>query len=172
MTETTNPEPTKDRAEAAGLPPDSGPEQLVLQVRPSLWRAYPVRASLLILLTLASLIAGPILLPGLGWIVGPSVAAVLVLILFIWWLNVTIAHSVRITNKRTEERRGIFSRSTNEVLHDHVRNIQVDQSFVERIFGVGKVGISSSGQDGIEIEVRDLPNPDRVKEIIDLYRPL
>jgi len=165
-------EAPKDRAEAAGLPPDYGPEQEVLKLRPSLWRAHPISSTGLVLLSLAALIGLPIAFPGIGLFVGMGVAAVIWLGLFFWWLNVTIAHSLRITNKRTEERKGLLSRSTNEVLHDHVRNIQVDQSFVERIFGVGRVGISSSGQEGIEIYVKDLPDPDRVKEIIDLYRPL
>jgi hypothetical protein len=35
---------------------------------------------------------------------------------------------------------------------------------------VGYLGISSSGQDGIEIEVRDLPRPYELKALIDNYR--
>ena len=37
---------------------------------------------------------------------------------------------------------------------------------------VGRIGISSSGQDGIELQVNHLKNPDYLREVIDLYRPL
>jgi hypothetical protein len=35
---------------------------------------------------------------------------------------------------------------------------------------VGSIGISSSGQAGIEIFIRGIPNPYHVKSIIDQYR--
>ena len=59
---------------------------------------------------------------------------------------------------------------TSEVLHDHVRNVEIRQSFLQRITKVGSLGISSSGQDGIEIEVRDMPKPYELKSLIDAYR--
>jgi len=37
---------------------------------------------------------------------------------------------------------------------------------------VGSIGISSSGQDGIEIQLGDLKNPNDIRKTIDLYRPL
>lgn len=162
-----------DRASAAGYPPDSGPEQEVLIVRPSLWRGKPLSVSLLavspvVIGVLVGVVATPV---GGGIALGAS-ALVFWGVLGVWWLNVHVGHSLRITNKRTVEHVGLLSRSTNEVLHDHVRNIQVEQSFVERLLGIGRVGISSAGQDGIEIEIHDLPGPDRVREVIDLYRPL
>lgn len=43
-----------DRAVAAGFPPDSGPEQRVLKVRPALFRAYPVSTGALCLAPLAT----------------------------------------------------------------------------------------------------------------------
>jgi uncharacterized membrane protein YdbT with pleckstrin-like domain len=77
-----------------------------------------------------------------------------------------------VTTKRTVMHRGFFSRATSEVVHDNIRNIQVDQTFLQRVFGVGRIGISSSGQDGVEIQVNHLREPDKLREIIDLYRPI
>lgn len=164
-----------DRAEAAGLPPDSGPEVEVIQIRPSLWRGHPFAATILLLLPIAALIGGlvgAVATLGTTLIAAGVIAAVCWIALFIWWLRFALARSLWISNKRVVERRGLLSRSTNEVLHDHVRNIQVRQSFVHRIFGVGSIGISSAGQDGIEIFMKDVPNPDDIKKTIDLYRPL
>jgi membrane protein YdbS with pleckstrin-like domain len=134
--------PSVDRPTAAGLPPDAGPEMEVLVVRPSMLRAHPFLA----LLTL-----------GLG--------------LFPLWLKY-LGERVHVTNKRTVLRTGLLSKRTTEVLHDHVRNIQVSQSFWNRVFDVGTLGISSAGQDGIEIVAQNIPRPEEVKRTIDLYRPL
>ena len=172
--QTTPPKPM-DRAEAAGLPPDSGPEVEVIRVRPSLWRGHPFGATLLLVVPIVGLIALPIAgffaLP-LSFAVAGAFALVCWFMLFIWWLRFSVAQSLWISNKRVVERRGLLSRSLNEVLHDHVRNIQVKQSFIQRVFGIGSVGISSAGQDGIEIFMKNLPNPDDIKRTIDLYRPL
>lgn len=134
--------PTPDRAAAEGLPPDAGPEQEVMVVRPSMFRAHPFLA----VVTL-----------GLG--------------ILPLWLKY-LGERIHVTNKRTILRKGLLSKSTTEVLHDHVRNIQVSQSFWNRMFDVGTLGISSSGQEGIEIVARHIPHPDEVKRTIDLYRPL
>ena len=67
-------------------------------------------------------------------------------------------------------RRGILAKNVTEVWHQDVRNVQLDQTFLQRIFDVGKVGISSAGQAEIEITVNGIPDPDRVKELIDEHR--
>lgn len=133
---------SRDRAEAAGLPPDRGPEQEVMVLAPAMWRAHPF-------LTIFTL----------------GIAT-----LILWIRN--LGNRLYITNKRTILRRGFFSKSTSEVLHDHVRNVQVDQTFLNRLFNVGTIGISSSGQEGIEIIAPAIPRPNEVKKTIDLYRPM
>ncbi len=165
-----------DRAAAAGLPADSGPEERVMMVRPSIWRGWPALSIGLLLAPVAGSIVTMVLVTNGRMTAGAIAlgigAAVAWLPLLVWWLIATVGVSLEITNKRTVAHRGLLSRSTSEVLHDHVRNIQIDQTLLDRIMGVGDIGISSSGQDGIEIAVRQVPRPDRVKEVIDLYRPL
>jgi hypothetical protein len=138
----TNLVPTPDRAAAAGLPPDAGPEEEVLVLRPSMLRAHPFLA----IFTL-----------GLG--------------ILPLWLKY-LGERIHITNKRTVLRQGLLSKRTTEVLHDHVRNIQVSQSFLNRVFDVGTLGISSSAQAGVEIIARHIPHPEEVKKTIDYYRPM
>lgn len=146
----------------------------MLVARPSLVRSKPLLAGLLGLLPLALSIFLFVVIPGdkrptlllvalpiVGW------AA-----LGVWVMWVRLSTSLVITNKRSVLRTGFLSRSSSEVLHDHVRNIEIDQSFRDRCLRVGRLGISSSGQDGIEVQVARLPNPKKIREIIDLYRPL
>lgn len=166
-----------DRPSKHGLPPDFGPEQDVLKIRPSFLRAKPVRVVALILLPVAAAVVSTFILEeGSGFgrtaLVLGIAAAVCWIPLAVWWFITTRSKGLEITNKRTIERRGLLSKSTDEVLHDHVRNVKVDQSFYQRVVRIGQIGIASSGSDDTEIIMEDLPNPQKIREIIDLYRPL
>ena len=90
----------------------------------------------------------------------------------VWYVAAHLWVKLTISNKRTIRHEGIIRRHTSEVLHDHVRNVEIKQSFLQRMLNVGYIGISSSGQDGIEIEVRDIPRPYALKALIDEYREM
>lgn len=95
-----------------------------------------------------------------------SLAVVGLVILLIWYLR-SRGTKLTITDEQTTLRRGLLSKYTNDVFHENVRNIIVRQSMFQRMMGTGYVGISSSGQSDIEIEVNGIPDPDLVKELID-----
>ena len=119
------------------------------RVHPSMWRSNPF-------LFLLSLVL--ILCFGAGLV-----------ILFIWWIksqNTTLI----VTDKRTILQQGILSRHTNEVMHSHVRNIQINQSPMQRLFNIGTIKIASAGTGDIEISADGIPSPNRIKAVIDHYR--
>lgn len=91
------------------------------------------------------------------------------IILLVWYFK-CLGTTLTVTNEQTTLRRGILSKYTNDVFHENVRNIIVRQSFLQRMCGVGTIGISSAGQAGIEIEVHGIPDPDQIKSIIDNCR--
>ena len=91
------------------------------------------------------------------------------LILVIWWLD-CLGTTLTVTTKRTTLRRGILSKKTNDVWHRDVRNIQVKQGILQRLLGVGTIGISSAGQGDVEIAVNGMPNPEKVRRFIDEHR--
>lgn len=165
------------RAEAKGYPPDRGPEVEVIRVRHALFRSRPLTSGGTLLLAAVSLVLmlihliNPVAVP--MW---AAIASAVVLVgaggAFVWWWVESLTSRLEVTNKRTVVRRGILSRSTSEVLHDNIRNVQIEQTFWQRLWKIGSIGISSSGQDGIEIHMDRVPHPDRLREIIDLYRPL
>ena len=164
-----------DRAAAAGLPPDDGPEVTVRTLRPCMVRARPLSFTGVALVMIAGLVGVVMGLTSEGkmWlaILGGVVALAGFGVLVVWWLK-TMSAALVVTNKRTIMKKGLLSRSSSEVVHDNIRNIQIDQTFWQRVWGVGSIGISSSGQDGIEIQLGDLKGPNDIREIIDLYRPL
>ena len=92
-----------------------------------------------------------------------------IVMMFVWWFK-SIGTTLTVTNKRTRLRRGLLSKSVTEVWHSDVRNVVLEQTFFQRIFGVGMIGISSAGQSGMEISVAGIPDPDKVKQLIDERR--
>jgi phage FluMu protein Com len=165
----------QDRAAAAGLPPDSGPEQKVMVVRTAMFRsrlglAVLVGACLAASLTGMVYFGGVQRQPTLFWVSVAVFGAVLGVLVV--WKIAHLSTALEITNKRTIARRGLVSRATTEVLHDHVRNVQITQSVWQRLLGIGRIGLSSSADDSVEIVMDDMPSPDRIRRVIDLYRPL
>ena len=98
-----------------------------------------------------------------------SLAGVGLIIFLVWWIK-TRGTELTVTNERVSLRKGILSKFTNDVYLTDIRNVQIYQSFGQRIFGVGSVAISSAGNEGIEIEVKGVPDPDKIKSIIDTHR--
>ncbi|MHC4415795.1 MAG: TFIIB-type zinc ribbon-containing protein [Planctomycetota bacterium] len=159
------------------LPPEAGPEQEICLVHPAMFRAHPFRFLLLVALLIGGVVLAVMAASSerlddwLSWLgVLMSLGAA------VWWVSWFVtAHlwvGLRISNKRTIRHEGIIRRHTSEVLHDHVRNVEIKQSLLQRLFNVGYLGISSAGQDDIEIEVRDLPKPYEIKALIDEYRKM
>jgi uncharacterized membrane protein YdbT with pleckstrin-like domain len=104
--------------------------------------------------------------------IGCAAVAVLALIWMVAWKIHNLGEGLKITTKRTIETKGLLSKATSEVLHADIRNIQVKQSFLDRVWNVGTLGLSSSAEHEDEIEMRNVPNPMKVRGVIDLYRPM
>ncbi len=143
-------------------------ERTLEVVHPAMFRRHPFRFLGIALLVLAGLV-GAVTLFASGQHV-PAVVGLIAagagLVLFgLWWLRV-LNVTLTITTKRSVLRRGIVSKETSEVRHDDVRNLQVEQSFVERLLSVGDIAVSSAGQDEIEIAVEGVRDPERILDII------
>lgn len=124
-------------------------ENKLYEAHPAMFRNNPVFFTLSVVLIAAY---------GLGLV-----------ILLIWWLKV-LATKLTITDVRISLRKGILSKHTNEVYHTDVRNVKVAQSMLQRIFNVGEIGVATAGHGGVEIIVPGIPDPGKVRSIIDQYR--
>ena len=91
------------------------------------------------------------------------------LVLVPWWIA-ALGTTLVVTDRRVTLRRGILSRDTSDILLADIRNVQVRQGVLQRLFDVGDLGLSSSGQGEIEIEVAGIPHPRRVAALIDAGR--
>lgn len=163
---------TPDRAVAAGYPPIDGPEVPVLQLRPAMFRARPFIFTLLVLAVLGGITGSIVFFAVLPLAIAFGVLALIGVVSLISWRIKTLGEGLRITTKRIIDSEGLFSKATSEVLHKDIRNIQVRQTFLQRVLGVGSVTISTAAENEDEVSMDDVPRPDKVREVIDLYRRL
>lgn len=173
-------EPAAPPEPAAEMPvgdAGDGVEREIMVVRPGMFRAHPFRYALIVTLAIAGIVGAIFFavaerVGGWSWFWVPSLLVSLVSLAWFaqWWMSTHWWIKLVITNKRSVRHEGIVKRHTTEVLHNHVRSVDIQQSFLERLFGIGTIGIDSAGQDGIEINIIDIPKPYHVKEIIDRYR--
>ncbi len=98
-----------------------------------------------------------------------SLVGIGLIIFLIWWIR-TKGTELTVTDERVSLRKGILSKFTNDVYLTDIRNVQIYQSFWQRILGVGSVAISSAGHEGIEIDIKGIPDPEKIKAIIDTHR--
>lgn len=139
---------TGNPAGGAASQSETAPETTEYEAHPSMFRNRPFE----FLLALALCVVG----------IG-------VLILLVWWIR-TLATTLTVTSRRSTLRKGLLSKFTSEVFHKDVRNVQVTQTAMQRLFNVGRVEISSAGQGDFEIAVEGIRDPARVKQIIDASR--
>jgi len=91
------------------------------------------------------------------------------LIFLIWWLRCK-GQVITVTSEKVSKRTGILSKNTNDIYLEDIKNIQVKQSLFQRMFGVGTLAIASAGTGGIEIAITGIPDPNRIKNILEEQR--
>lgn len=163
-----------ERALALGLPPADGPEKTVIEIRGAMFRSRPFSFLALMLVLGGSIVAAPILAiqtVGIGSIAALGVALAALVVLGIWKIA-SLSERLTITTKRVIQTRGLLSKSTIEMLHRTIQDVEIEQSFVDRLWGVGKLSISNAGQEDDEIVIHHAPKPYQIREMIDAYRPM
>lgn len=143
-------------------------EKDICTVSPSLFRNNPIQFTLWSLFIIVGIVLFVFVEIGFWQLIGITLAIFGGFSLFVWWLkeyNTTLT----ITNRRSVYRKGIFSKQNIEIFHRNVRNIETTQSFFERIFDVGSLSIASSGQDGYDIIVKGIRDPEGIKQKINQF---
>lgn len=157
-----------------GLPAMTEDEQIIRTVHPVLFRARPDLAIILLIGLVGGLggaavmlFMGPALLP---FALGAAAIGVASLLWWIVWKVKSWGVTLVLTNKRAIERRGLLSRTSVEAVYDRIQDIELTQTFWQRMTNTGTLGLDTSAEDGTEIEVADIPDPKGLRAIIDAYR--
>lgn len=70
------------------------------------------------------------------------------------------------TTNAIYEKTGILSRTVTRVPLDRVQNTAFDQSWVERALSYGDIAIYTAGSGGLDLSLRDVPDPKRVNALV------
>jgi membrane protein YdbS with pleckstrin-like domain/ribosomal protein S27E len=162
--------------DGGALPPRDGPEAMVMLSKPAMVRSYPLR--------FGGLLVGAVLGPALAaWVgvrgTGPGAAVLMWTLLglgvvamgtIIAWKLWTYSDRLEITTRRVRLTRGLLSRSSVEMLHRTIQDIEIEQTVWQRLLRTGTIRISNAGDEEDDIEIKDVPNPGRIRDLIDRYR--
>ncbi|MEM6315761.1 MAG: PH domain-containing protein [Planctomycetota bacterium] len=100
-----------------------------------------------------------------GWLVGLIMLAVGVGCVFFPALWVRRLH-YRITNYRIDFEHGLLSKNIETLELWHVNDIRFHQSLLDRIFGVGTIGITSDDRSTPELDLRSIKDPRPLFDIL------
>ena len=117
---------------------------VIYEAHPAMFRAHPFWFILAVLLILAF---------GIG------------IIILLYWYIKTRATALTVTDSELMYERGILSKDRTSVSLKHVRSVNIAQGFINRIFGVGTIQISTAG-DEPEFTIADMPDPYVIQETI------
>jgi len=135
-------------------------EETLWEGRPSYWNWWPTLLISDLLLLLAAALWSQ---DKSSWSLY-AIAAASLLYLFVHLQR--LGNLYTLTNHRVISRTGLFSRHHDEVEIRDIRNISLDQSFFQRLLGLGDIGISSAGGEGVEVSFEGIESALNVKEKI------
>ena len=137
---------------------------LLYSENPKMPRNNPFMFTLIIILNIAGLVAAIRLDQQSFQIIGFVVWLGTVIWLLIWYIKIK-SIKVSVTNNDILVERGLLRKNRKELAIDKIRTIEVDQDFIDRIFGVGMIKVFTAG-DLPEIVVKGLPDPNRIRELV------
>jgi uncharacterized membrane protein YdbT with pleckstrin-like domain len=120
------------------------PGEVIYEAHPAMFRARPFSFVLYVLLIAAF---------GIG------------ILILLYWYILTRATQLTVTDHDITYERGILSKDRTSVALRQVRSVRVAQGFINRIFDVGTIEISSTG-DKPEFTVKDMPDPHDIRDAI------
>lgn len=123
------------------------PEETTIEVRPHFWARYGGETVIIIIISL-TMIGLPLLL----------------ISLFRYLKNNKT--KLAVDAQRTTFLTGFLTTSEVQVRHKDVRSVMLDQGFWDRMFGVHRIRISSSGTGFSEIDASGIPRASEIKDCI------
>ena len=91
-----------------------------------------------------------------------------ILILMVWFLKCKATRLEFAGNDLILER-GLLSKERTEMNVSTVRTVKVQQSFFNRVFGVGTISVFTAGDDA-EIQVAGIPRPHDLRDLIKAHQ--
>ena len=93
------------------------------------------------------------------------IAAAVGVLILLWWYLQCKSTKLEADGHTVMLERGLLSKERIELDIDKVRTVKVYQSLFNRMFGVGRISVYTSG-DAAEFEVAGMPDPHRFRELV------
>lgn len=133
-----------------------------------LWAGHPSLVPYLpsILLGVGTIIAGIVVLELFAMAAVAFVLAVVGLGLVGAAYLRRISTGYVITSQELYHKRGIVSRDVTQIRFERVQNTAFNQTVTERLLSFGDIAIKTAGTGNVEMILEDIPNPERVNELV------
>ncbi len=95
-----------------------------------------------------------------SWLVIPLVIA--------WWKRAEV--TLTVTENKIILEKGLLSKDIKEIFLTDIRTVDLKQSLLQRIFGIGDILIATSGTDSYEDMARGLPKARDIQDLISNQR--
>jgi len=87
------------------------------------------------------------------------------IVFLLFWKLQCMGTKLTVSEGAIHLERGLLSKTRTEIDCDSVRTVQVQQTFLNRIFGVGRIVVYTAG-DEAELNVDGLPDPNMIRDVI------
>jgi len=94
------------------------------------------------------------------WLIVPPVMA--------WWKRATVV--LKVYPGRLTIERGMFSKSFREFLVRDIRSVDIDQSFMARVVGIGDLSISTAATTDASERINGVSDPHGIRDLILTHR--
>ncbi|MER3436234.1 MAG: hypothetical protein C4346_00580, partial [Chloroflexota bacterium] len=72
----------------------------------------------------------------------------------------------RVTTERLIQERGFIRKTTEQIDLYRIEDVDMRQGLIERLLGMGDIGLSTADASAPRIELHDVRDPNRVKDLI------
>lgn len=121
---------------AATAPPSATADTLLIEVRPSWWRYFWYLL--------------------FAWLIIPWIIA---------WIKRS-ATVLRIYPERVTLEQGILSKCERELFIRDIRSVDIDQTFLNRVFGIGDLTISTAASADATNFIPGVPDPHQIRDLV------
>jgi len=101
------------------------------------------------------------------YVLGAILIPLLIGVPLLIWAMLDRKHTVyTVTSKRVVQKRGIIGRDMSEVELKDIRNVVVKYGILDRLLGIGNIGLGTAAHSGMEIKLKGCRHPERVRQLI------
>jgi len=106
----------------------------------------------------------------LGILLGILLAVTGVGLLILGWVFWDrLGNRYKVQSGKIESRKGVISKNLKSVRLENLRDIELNQSVLQRLLGIGNLSFSTAGSIGAEVVFDGIANPQDLKDSVEGY---